>query len=392
MTSAPGKARWRTRPLTAALLVALLVAAGACSGDDGDDLVEAADTSAGAAAPTSPSTTSTAPSSTAPTTAPTAPTTAPSTTTSSEPEPTTTEAAPDEQAPADEPSPASAPSPASGTAGGSFTFEVSTISPELAQRMTPTSWRDGCPVALADLRYLRISHWDFAGGVQLGELVVHADVVGDLEAVFGQLFDAGFPIGRMRLVDDYGGDDFASIEAGNTSAFNCRAATGSIELVAARLRPGHRRQPAGEPLRLGRRHRPSGLRALPRPHAPPGDGHRGRRAGGRLRRRGLGLGWPLERAGRLPALLGQRRLTGGRPAAGRGRARPGRHAVRRAGTLPAPPPGRPEGGTGRWNWSCWPGVTACSRRRAPTTRAPCGSPTSPRAGSTAARPTARSTP
>jgi hypothetical protein len=31
----------------------------------------------------------------------------------------------------------------------------------------------------------------------------------------------------MRLVDDYGGDDFASIEADNTSAFNCRAATGS---------------------------------------------------------------------------------------------------------------------------------------------------------------------
>ena len=161
---------------------------------------------------------------------------------------------------------------------------------------------------------------------------MHADVVGDLEAVFGQLFDAGFPIGRMRLVDDYGGDDFASIEAGNTSAFNCRAATGSTQLVAARLRPGHRRQPAGEPLRLGRRHRPSGLRALPRPHAPAGHGHRGRRAGGRLRRRGLGLGRALERAGRLPALLGQRRLRpAARPSAGPALAGRRRHAARRAG-------------------------------------------------------------
>jgi hypothetical protein len=31
----------------------------------------------------------------------------------------------------------------------------------------------------------------------------------------------------MRLVDDYGADDFASIEADNTSSFNCRRATGS---------------------------------------------------------------------------------------------------------------------------------------------------------------------
>jgi hypothetical protein len=30
----------------------------------------------------------------------------------------------------------------------------------------------------------------------------------------------------MRLVDDYGGSDYRSIEADNTSAFNCRRATG----------------------------------------------------------------------------------------------------------------------------------------------------------------------
>jgi D-alanyl-D-alanine carboxypeptidase len=41
------------------------------------------------------------------------------------------------------------------------------------------------------------------------------------------LFTAKFPIRRMRPVDDYGGSDFASIEADNTSAFNCRNATGT---------------------------------------------------------------------------------------------------------------------------------------------------------------------
>jgi hypothetical protein len=38
---------------------------------------------------------------------------------------------------------------------------------------------------------------------------------------------ANFPIRRMEPIDLYSGDDFSSIEADNTSAFNCRAATGS---------------------------------------------------------------------------------------------------------------------------------------------------------------------
>ena len=44
---------------------------------------------------------------------------------------------------------------------------------------------------------------------------------------FRALYRARFPIRRMRPIQAYGGDDFASIEADNTSAFNCRAATGS---------------------------------------------------------------------------------------------------------------------------------------------------------------------
>ena len=48
-----------------------------------------------------------------------------------------------------------------------------------------------------------------------------------LVAVFRHLYAANFPIRRMEPVDRYRGDDFRSIEADNTSAFNCRAATGS---------------------------------------------------------------------------------------------------------------------------------------------------------------------
>lgn len=106
-----------------------------------------------------------------------------------------------------------------------FTSTVGPITPELAERMS-ASWRRGCPVALADLRYVTVTHLDLDGGVRTGELVVHADVADGVVGVFAALFDARYPIRSMRLVDDFGADDGASMAADNTSAFNCRAVTG----------------------------------------------------------------------------------------------------------------------------------------------------------------------
>src|SRR4051794_35992642 len=57
-------------------------------------------------------------------------------------------------------------------------------------------------------------------------MVANASAVPALRRAFGSLYVSRFPISRMRLVDDYGGSDFRSIEADNTSAFNCRRATG----------------------------------------------------------------------------------------------------------------------------------------------------------------------
>jgi hypothetical protein len=45
--------------------------------------------------------------------------------------------------------------------------------------------------------------------------------------VLRRLFAARFPIRRMEPVDRYGGSDFRSIEADNTSAFNCRTVAGT---------------------------------------------------------------------------------------------------------------------------------------------------------------------
>lgn len=116
-----------------------------------------------------------------------------------------------------------------------FMGEIALINAELQARMDGRSMRPGCPVGYDQLRHLTLSHWDFEGAVRTGELVVHETVAEDIVAVFRQLFELRYPIRRMTLVDDFGpgstasdgADDFASIEADNTSAFNCRTRTGS---------------------------------------------------------------------------------------------------------------------------------------------------------------------
>jgi hypothetical protein len=88
------------------------------------------------------------------------------------------------------------------------------------------SWRPGCPVGLGDLRLLAVSHVGFDGLVHRGQLVVHRKHAAPLGRVFRTLYDARFPIRRMRLVDEYGADDDRSMSDDNSSAFNCRAVTG----------------------------------------------------------------------------------------------------------------------------------------------------------------------
>jgi hypothetical protein len=96
-----------------------------------------------------------------------------------------------------------------------------------ARRMSGVSWRAGCPVPLRALRVLRLSHWSFDGQVRTGRLIVHRDVAREVVRVFRRLFATRFPIRRMVPIDAYGGSDFRSIEADNTSAFNCRFVDGT---------------------------------------------------------------------------------------------------------------------------------------------------------------------
>jgi hypothetical protein len=124
------------------------------------------------------------------------------------------------------PQPSAEPSPRQPPARPAYSSSVRRIGPELRERMRFTH-RPGCPVPLAELRYLRMRHVDLQGNVRTGEMVVHRDHARAVTKVFERLYDARWPVARMRLVDAYRGDDDRSMAANNTSGYNCRRVAGS---------------------------------------------------------------------------------------------------------------------------------------------------------------------
>jgi poly-gamma-glutamate synthesis protein (capsule biosynthesis protein) len=107
-----------------------------------------------------------------------------------------------------------------------YSSVVRRIGPLLRERMR-FSHRSGCPVSLSDLRYLQMTYVGFDGRAHTGEMAIHEDYADQVATVFRRLYDARWPIRRMRLVDDYGGNDIRSMAANNTSGFNCRRVAGS---------------------------------------------------------------------------------------------------------------------------------------------------------------------
>ena len=110
---------------------------------------------------------------------------------------------------------------------------VSRIPQGVWNQMTGRSWHRGCPVGRAGLRLLRINYWDYQGYRHRGELVAHADAVPNMRGALVEMYQRKLPIRSMYRVDRFGwsrrlqgADDYKSMAAGNTSAFNCRSVVG----------------------------------------------------------------------------------------------------------------------------------------------------------------------
>lgn len=109
--------------------------------------------------------------------------------------------------------------------------EAGPIPDAVWRAMRGITWRPGigCPAREA-LAYLRVPYVDFRNQRQTGTMIVARDVANDVLDVFETLAREEFPIQRMELVHRYDGNDTRSMNANNTSAFNCRRVTGGKRL------------------------------------------------------------------------------------------------------------------------------------------------------------------
>lgn len=102
-------------------------------------------------------------------------------------------------------------------------FSVSEITDELFDRMKAgNTYKEDCIVPREDLRYLSVLHIDKDGNTHHGEMVVNRLIADDVLEIFEKLYDAGYPIERMVLADDYMADDEMMMRDNNSSCFNFR--------------------------------------------------------------------------------------------------------------------------------------------------------------------------
>lgn len=114
-------------------------------------------------------------------------------------------------------------------------FQGHEISGEVYARINGKSYVENSDITLSQLRYLTVLHYNYNHEIQAGELIVNEELADDFANIFLQLFESGYEINSMRLIDDFWmGDGIASdtesIKNNNTSAFCYRQIFGGSGL------------------------------------------------------------------------------------------------------------------------------------------------------------------
>ena len=106
-----------------------------------------------------------------------------------------------------------------------------TIAPALSLQATNIVPDDKeIAISYEELSYMNVLYYDFNGEVQTGELICNQKIAQDLIEIFYELYQNEYQIEKIRLIDEYGGDDIASMQDNNTSCFNYRAVDGTSSL------------------------------------------------------------------------------------------------------------------------------------------------------------------
>ena len=104
----------------------------------------------------------------------------------------------------------------------SFVGKISPVPENIKKQMTGTTWKKGCPVALDQLSYLRLTYWGYDNKPHVGELIINKAIAENTVATFKKLYDIRFPIESMKLRSYYFKNPNDPSYKNNTSAFNYR--------------------------------------------------------------------------------------------------------------------------------------------------------------------------
>lgn len=111
-------------------------------------------------------------------------------------------------------------------------FYYEPLSEELKAFITGISYPAGgaCEISYEDLAYVHVLHYNFEGESTEGELICNKAISQDLVEIFYELYTAEYQIEKITLIENYDGDDTASMTDNNTSCFNYRTVDGTDRL------------------------------------------------------------------------------------------------------------------------------------------------------------------
>lgn len=110
-------------------------------------------------------------------------------------------------------------------------FYYEPLTDEVKERITGISYpENGCTVPYEDLNYVGLKYIDFKGQEQTGELICNKAIAQDMVEIFHELYRNEYRLESVHLIDEYDGDDTASMTENNTSCFNYRGVDGTASL------------------------------------------------------------------------------------------------------------------------------------------------------------------